>query len=131
MHIRRSLRRLRRKATLWKRRHSKPTNKPTCPYETCPYFLSAKFVQRIQSDEMGRKVSGQYVCDYFAEGKPPGCGNSFVWLKEEKSIVAAGRAPKKQRRGAQPSFPIPEELGGPSDDYIAALMERRRRGDYQ
>jgi len=79
---------------------------------------------------MGRKVSGQYVCDYFAEGKPRGCGQQFVWLREEKSIVATGHAPKKQRRGAQQSFPIPEDRGGPSDDYIRQLIERRQRGDY-
>lgn len=71
--------------------------KPVCPNKYCEYYMSDKWIQRIQEDEYGQPVHNQWVCDYFAEGKPPGCGQIIVWLKEDTKKLSDNR---------QRSFPV-------------------------
>jgi hypothetical protein len=51
--------------------------------------MTDKWIQKIQADEYGNRVTAQYVCDYFGEGKPRGCGNNFMWIKEDPVIRRA------------------------------------------
>ena len=101
MNIGKEVRHTGRVLVLFKRDITKPSDRPTCPYPKCPYYKSSKWVQRIQADEFGKRVTGQFVCDYFSEGKPPGCGNSFVWLKEDIKKL-------KDTHEQQRSFPVSE-----------------------
>ena len=129
LNFRRQIRRAKRRFVLWKRRHSKPSDKPTCPFESCKLYLSAHAVVPVTADEFGRKMpyKWQWYCDELLGG----CGETFVWLKYDPTMRRAEAETNSKRSNTkdprqQRSFPI----AGPDDDYVKQLIERRQRGDY-